>query len=170
MVSVPVSDMDQNLMTSVFEAMISSYNDEAELLDFATTWQSPAVNFRLFQLRHTEYENDCINQVILQNLRHHPTSQQSLIETSTTMEEDLQLSFDYVEEQEEIIVDQWDPQSATIQRGMGTCLNKVHLNNTILDPVHPIRPTHHFNHHISPTPRSCCSQRTRSKIYHKKEI
>ena len=82
--------------------MINSYTDPDELMDFATTMgiqDSVSVRLRLFQLRQQEYDNEFIEEqmdLVLQTLG-------GRIQTPVTFnEEDMGVSLEYVQIQEEI--------------------------------------------------------------------
>ncbi len=61
-------------ISATFDAMVNSFNDADDLMNFAATWgiqESPAVRFRLFQLRNVEYGDEFVNEEldgILKNL------------------------------------------------------------------------------------------------------
>ena len=127
-------------IVSTFEIMVNSYTNADELMNFAATMgiqESPSVRFRLFQLRHREYDNDFVNgelDSILQNLGGELNTAEDF------NEEDLELAVDYIRDQNEIdesmkailFDDQmdelataclddgdWDPPTPVIQSGSG---------------------------------------------------
>ena len=89
-------------VAEIMDVMINSYTDPDELMDFATTMgiqDSVSVRLRLFQLRQQEYDNEFIEEqmdMVLQTLG-------GRIQTPVTFnEEDMGISLEYVQIQEEI--------------------------------------------------------------------
>ena len=89
-------------VAEIMDVMINSYTDPDELMDFATTMgiqDSVSVRLRLFQLRQQEYDNEFIEEqmdMVLQTLG-------GRIQTPVTFnEDDMGISLEYVQIQEEI--------------------------------------------------------------------
>ncbi|XP_052814068.1 uncharacterized protein LOC128241135 [Mya arenaria] len=95
-----------DLLTSTLEFMLNTISSEDELMNFAATWgiqESSTVRLRLLQIRNPEYGGTFVNEeldLILQHFGGASTSTDQ--QMSSAMNVDLDLAFDYVQEQDEV--------------------------------------------------------------------
>lgn len=85
-------------ITAQFQTMVNSFTDADELMNFAATWgiqDSPAVRFRLFQLRNTEYGDAFVDQQL-------NTILQTFEGTTEQGADDFELALEYVRKEEEV--------------------------------------------------------------------
>ncbi len=85
-------------ISATFDAMVNSFTDADDLMNFAATWgiqDSPAVRFRLFQLRNVEYGDEFVNDELDGILK-------NLVGPLNATDEDLEMALEYVNEQDEV--------------------------------------------------------------------
>ncbi|XP_052781622.1 uncharacterized protein LOC128218113 [Mya arenaria] len=105
-VCVAMDHRNMDLLTSTLEFMLNTISSEDELMNFAATWgiqEASTVRLRLLQIRNPEYGGTFVNEeldLILQHFGGASTSTDQQI--SSAMNADLDLAFDYVQEQDEV--------------------------------------------------------------------